>query len=142
MIIHHSNLVYHDGPTGIKYLILLNTPDQKDPYLFVKATSQKKNNPSDPGCLKNNSLYFIPSQKTFFPLDTWIQLSEIYPIDRKDIDTDKNISVKGQLNIKLIDDVVNCLFETEEENVAPIFQRLLRPPLCDLLLKLKAKFES
>jgi len=41
-IYHHSKLLFHNGFTGKKYLILLNTPREKEPYLFVKTTSQKK----------------------------------------------------------------------------------------------------
>ncbi|MDF1594459.1 MAG: hypothetical protein P1P89_23350, partial [Desulfobacterales bacterium] len=66
-------------------------------------------------------------------------LYEIYPIPPKDIDTDKNITVVGSLDVKMIDDIVNCLFEAEEDNIAPIHKDLLRPPLQDALLKLKAK---
>jgi hypothetical protein len=45
-------LVFHNGFTGKKYLILLNTPGKKEPYLFVKTTSQKKDKPSTTGCTK------------------------------------------------------------------------------------------
>jgi hypothetical protein len=41
-IFHHSQLVFHNGFVGKKYLILLNTPAKKEPYLFVKTTSQQK----------------------------------------------------------------------------------------------------
>jgi hypothetical protein len=40
-IYHHNKLVFHNGFTGKKYLILLNTPVKNEPYLFVKTTSQK-----------------------------------------------------------------------------------------------------
>jgi hypothetical protein len=71
-IYHHSNLLFHNGFTGKKYLILLNTPRGKEPYLFVKSTSQKKEKPSTPNCIKDRSLYFIPAGKRFFKKDTWI----------------------------------------------------------------------
>jgi len=42
----------------------------------------------------------------------------------------------------MIDDIVNCLFEAEEDNITPILKKLLRPPLQDSLLKLKDKFSK
>ena len=141
-IYHHRQLVFHNGFVGKKYLILLNTPTKNEPYLFVKTTSKKKNKPTTPGCIKERSLFLIPAGKTFFRLDTWVQLYEIYPIPPKDIDTDKNITVEGGLGVKLIDDIVNCLFAAEGDNIAPIFKKLLRPPIQDALLMLKAKFDK
>jgi hypothetical protein len=135
-------MAYHDGTIGKKYLILLNTPTKDEPYLFVKATSQKKNKPTTPGCIKNRSIFFIPVGKTFFPKDTWIQLFEIYEIKPSDIDTDKNITIEGSLDVKMIDDIVNCLFEAEEDNISLIHKELLRPPLYDSLLKLKEEFDK
>jgi hypothetical protein len=141
-IYHHKQLVFHNGFTGKKYLILLNSPRKKEPYLFVKTTSQKKDKPTTPGCIKNHSLFFIPAGKTFFKLDTWIQLFEIYPILPQDIDTNKDITIEGNLDVKMIDDIVNCLFECEEDNISPIFKELLRPSIHDSLLKLKEKFDK
>jgi hypothetical protein len=141
-IYHHRQLVFHNGFTGKKYLILLNTPGKNEPYLFVKTTSQKKDKPSTAGCIKKRSLFFIPAGKTFFPKDTWVQLYDIYKFAPKVIDTNKDISVEGNLDAKMIDDIVNCLFDAEEDNIAPIQKKLLRPPLQDSLLKLKEKFNK
>jgi hypothetical protein len=102
-IYHHSKLTFHNGFTGKKYLILLNTPGKNEPYLFVKTTSQKKDKPSTPGCIKKRSLFFIPAGKTFFKKDTWVQLYEIYQIPPKEIDTNKEITVEGSLDSKMID---------------------------------------
>ena len=141
-IYHHSNLLFHNGFTGKKYLILLNTPGGKEPYLFVKTTSQKKEKPSTPICIKDRSLYFIPAGKTFFKKDTWIQLYEIYTIFSNDIDNKKEITVEGSLDAETIDDIVNCLFLAEEENISSIHKKLLRPPLQESLLKLQEKFNK
>lgn len=141
-IYHHKRLVFHNGVVGIKYLILLNTPAKEEPYLFVKTTSQQKDKPAVPGCIENRSLFFIPGGKTFFPKDTWVQLYELYPIPPEAIDTDKNISVVGTLGTKMIDDIVNCLFEAEEENIPPVFEKLLRPPIQDSLQKLRDRFNQ
>ena len=42
----------------------------------------------------------------------------------------------------MIDDIVNCLFLAEEENISPIHKKLLRPPLQESLLKLQEKFNK
>jgi len=165
-IYHHTQLVFHNGFVGKKYIILLNSPANKDPYLFVKATSQQKHKPSRAGCIKERSLFFIPAGKTFFKKDTWVQLYELYEFTpdaagktffKKDtwvqlyelyeftpdeIDNNKEMTVEGSLNVKMIDDIVNCLFLSEEDNIAGIHKELLRPPLQDSLLKLKDKFNK
>jgi len=92
-IYHHKQLVFQNGVIGKKYLILLNSPGKKEPYLFVKTTSQKKDKPTTRGCIKEDSLFFITAGETFFKIDTWVQLFEIYPIPPKDIDTDKDITI-------------------------------------------------
>jgi hypothetical protein len=141
-IFHHSQLVFHNGFVGKKYLILLNTPSKNEPYLLVKATSQQKNKPVTPGCIKNLSLFFIPERKTFFTKNTWIQLYELYPMPPESIHTNKEMSVVGELGAKIIDDIVNCLFDAEEDNLATIHKKLLRPPIQDSLLKLKDLFSK
>jgi len=141
-IYHHNQLIFHNGVTGKKYLILLNTPVKDEPYLFVKTTSQKKDKPSTPGCIKKRSLFFLPSRKTFFKLDTWVQLYQVYQISPRDIDTDKNITFEGDLDVRLIDEIVNCLFIAEEENLSLAHKKLLRPPLQDSLSKLQEKFNK
>lgn len=141
-IYQDSQLIFHNGVVGKKYLILLNTPTQKESYLFVKTTSQKKDKPSKLGCIKERSLFFIPAGKTFFSLDTWVQLYELYEFTPKEIDSKKGITVEGSLDAKMIDDIVNCLFEAEEDNIAPFQKDLLRPPMQDYLLKLKQKYDE
>jgi len=141
-IYHDSQLVFHNGVVGKKYLILLNTPSPKEPYIFVKTTSQKKDKPSTPGCIKDRSLFFIPAGKTFFTLDTWVQLYELYEFTPQEIDSKKGITVEGSLDVKMIDDIVNCLFEAEEDNITPIHKDLLRPPMQDSLLKLEQKYDD
>ncbi len=141
-IYHHRQLVFHNGYTGKKYLVLLNTPTKKEPYIFVKTTSQQTNRPTKPGCIKEKSLFFIPAAETFFKKNTWVQLYELYPIPPEDIDNIEEITLKGSLDVKIIDDIVNCLFLAEEENIPPVFKNLLLPPIQDSLLKLQDKFNK
>ena len=141
-IFHHKDLVFHNGVVDNKYLILLNTPGNNEPYLFVKTTSQKKDKPLRSGCITDRSLFFIPARKTFFPLDAWVQLYEIYHFSAQTIIKDNHIKYQECLNDTIIDDIINCLFEAEDENISADVRILLKPPLFDSLLKLKSKFES
>jgi hypothetical protein len=140
-IFQHRHLVFKNGVIGNKYLILLNTPGNNEPYLFVKTTSKQKNKPRVPGCIKELSLFFIPSNKAFFPLDTWVQLWERYPIPANDISNDPDITFEGTLDAKLTEKIINCLFASEDNNIEPVFRRLLRPGIVDSISKLKAKFD-
>jgi len=88
-------------------------------------------------------LFFIPAGKTFFKKNTWVQLYELYPILPEYIDNSMDeITIEGSLDVKLIDEIVNCLFLAEEENIPPIFKNLLRPPIQNSLLKLQEKFNK
>ena len=139
-IYHHRRFVFKNGFAGKKYIILLNTPGPNDSYLFVKTTSQKKDKPSEPGCIENRSLFFIPAKTTLFESDTWIQLHEIYPITPDVVRKDPDLTEEGSLNLKLIEKIVNCLFLSSEDDISPDQRRLLRPPLEESLKKLQAKF--
>lgn len=141
-VFHHKNLVFHNGFTGKKYLVLLNTPDKNELFLFVKTTSQKKDKPTTPGCLKKRSLYFIPANTSFFPQDTWVQLYERYPFSPKDIHTNSDIKPVGSLDAKTIDKIVDCLFRHEEKSIPPAHDKLLRPPLQKSLNQLAEKFKK
>jgi len=109
---------------------------------LLKLHLNKKNRPTKPGCIQDKSLFFIPAGETFFKKNTWVQLYELYPIPPEDIDSIDEISLKGSLDVKIIDDIVNCLFLAEEENISPVFKNLLRPPIQNSLLKLQEKFNS
>jgi hypothetical protein len=141
-IYHHSQLVFHNGFIGKKYLILLNSPSKDEPYLFVKTTSQQKNKPETLGCIKDRSLFFIPAGKMFFKKDTWVQLYEIYEFLPDDIDNNADITVEGSLDVKMIEKIVDCLFLAEEDNISTNRKNLLRPPLQSSLQKLKDKFNK
>ena len=142
LIYHHKDLVFHNGFTGNKYLVLLNSPEKKEPYIFVKTTSQKKDKPTIQGCLAERSLFFIPGRKTFFPRDTWVQLYELYKMEPRDVANNKNLKMRGTLNTQIIDDIVNCLFQTQKDDLSTKDKNLLRPEIEASLLKLKSKFNT
>lgn len=141
-IFFHPNFKFRNGSVGRKLLLLLNTPGKKETCIFVKTTSQQKNNPSRPGCIKERSLFFIPSGKTFFKEDTWIELYERYEMHPEDVDKNTDVQIIGSLDSKLVDKIIDCLFVSEDYDIPPIHRKLLRPQLQESILKLKKKFNS
>lgn len=127
---------------GNKLLILLNTPGNHDPYLFVKTTSQKKDKPSTSGCIKNRSLFFIPPKTTFFEVPTWIQLYDIYAIPSTDAEKDPDLIIVGSLDLQKTDQIINCLLLAEADDIMPFHKKLLKPPLIESMEKLKKKLDT
>lgn len=141
-IFHHKDLVFKNGFTGNKYLILLNTPSKNEPCLFVKTTSQKKDKPEIAGCLERISLFFIPGGKSFFPLNTWVQLYELYRFNPGHVDQSRDINKVGELGPVLIDQIVKCLLQSQEQDLSKVEKNLLQPPIQDSLERLKNKFNK
>lgn len=134
---------FNDGGIADKYLILLNTPDKREPYLFVKTTSQQKYRPKTPGCIKKHLCFFIKAETTFFPKDTWVLLHEIYEMHPNKVDTYKDVEIlREELTHEVIEEIVKCLFKVSEQDMSGKHKKLLRPPLSEALLKLQAKFND
>jgi len=141
-IYYHPSFEFTNGKTGIKLIILLNTPTKKEPYIFVKTTSQQKGKPLSSGCIKKRSLYFIPAGKSFFQENTWIELYERYVMMPEDVDKNKDMKVIGSLDSKTVDKIINCLFAAQDDDIPMTQRKLLRPPIIDGILKLKEKYDS
>ena len=139
-IFHHKSLVFHNGHIGKKYLILLNTPSKNESYVFVKTTSQRKDKPTTPGCIKTRSLFFIPLGTTWFQKPTWIQLYEIYPFLPVDVRNKSEIKLVGTLAPRLIEEIIDCLFLTQEHDLPISYRQLLRPPMQESMQKLLDRF--
>lgn len=138
----HKNMRFPNGGMADKYLVLLNTPSKKEPYLFVKTTSQQKNKPKNSGCIKKFGLYYISPGETLFPKHTWIQLYPIFEIQPNRINNNPDVKKVGDLDHKKIDDIVNCLFLTHDIDILPSHRKLLRPPIEEGILKLAEKYRK
>ena len=139
-IYHHSKFLFKNGFSGVKCIVLLNTPGASQPYLFVKTTSQRKGKPLKQGCIENRSLFFIPAETTFFEMDTWILLHEIYQLTPDVVEKDPDLRILGSLAPNLIEKIVNCLFLSRADDILPAHRKLLKPPMEEALRKLKEKF--
>lgn len=137
-VFYHSRFPFKNGTHGAKYLVLLNTPVGNEPYLLVKTTSQQKNRPKTPGCIKKRNLFFIPASKTFFPLDTWVQLYEMYEVP--DVGKDQSYQAKGSLDSRMMDKIIECLFLTQGDDITLHQKGLLKQPLGDGIQKLEEHF--
>jgi hypothetical protein len=142
-IFFHPEYEFENGGTSNKLFVLLNTPTKNQNYLFVKTTSRQTNKPLNPGCIKRQSLFFIPAGRTWFYVNTWVQLRQIYEMSQGDINKDENARfTDGSLNNKTVDKIIDCLFITQDEDIPPIQRKLLRPPFYESILKLKERFNS
>lgn len=140
-IFFHENFVFKNGASSEKLIILLNTPDENNPCLFVKTTSREKDKPSQPGCIERLSLFFIPPKTTFFEQPTWVELYEIYEIALSDVKKDP-FRIVGELDYKKTDEIINCLLLAEADDITPYHKRLLKPPFEESLEKLREKFQK
>jgi hypothetical protein len=128
-VYHHHKFGFHDGNIGKKYIILINSPTPKDPYLFVKVTSQQSGKPTTPGCIFSRKIFFIPCQgKICFKLDTWVQLHEIYEFDSAKMIKDgmaKDMTVHGKLASNMVNQIVNCYIKSNGEDLMAYHRKLL-----------------
>lgn len=141
-IYHHRNMTFYDGGSAPKYLILLNTPDKNDPYLFVKTTSRQKYRPNQLGCIAKHTCFLIKGKSSFFKEDTWVLLHERYQFNDKEIDSNPDITIVNRLPNNIIGDIVDCLLKTQKDDLPGIHKKLLQPPLSDAIEKLKAQWGS
>lgn len=128
-VYHHSAFGYHDGGIGKKYIILLNSPQKSEPYLFVKVTSQEKNKPTIPGCIISRRLFFIPCNgKHCFKLNTWVQLHEIYEFDAVQMikaGMNKEMTVHGKIAPIMVNQIVNCYIKSNGDDLISYHRKLL-----------------
>ncbi len=143
-ILFNKKFIYETGATGEKLLVILNSPSQGEPFLFVKTTSQQYDRPKTPGCIGDihRSLFFIPAKKDFFRHDTWVQIYSFEAIDYDYIVSHSDIRKIGSLKHKTINEIMDCLFKTWGKNIASWQKKLLQPSLNGSMLKLKERFRK
>lgn len=121
-IYFHDKFGFHDGEYGKKFIILINNPQDHDPYLFLKVTSQQKNKPIVYGCHIRQRVFYIPPGKAFFLKDSWVQLHEIYafsPTELIKAGMDKVLAHKDALSVQMTNEIVNCLLKSCIEDIEP-----------------------
>jgi hypothetical protein len=128
-IYFHSEFGFHDGDIGKKFIILINNPQNSEPFLFLKVTSQPTNKPSVYGCHFKRKVFFIPSGKVYFRKDTWVQLHEIYafsPVKLIKDGINKILTPKDKLPEQMANEIVNCLLKSNIEDIELEHLRLIK----------------
>lgn len=82
-ILFHRALEFKDGETGRKLLIVLNTPQDSEPFLCCKTTSKQKYGLDREGCHSSKNIYVLNPLPNCFSLKTWVQFHEIYEFDNR-----------------------------------------------------------
>ncbi len=103
---------FSDGTTKDKFLILMNTPVDSNPFLFVLTTSQKKFRSPTLGCHSKDEYYVIEEKKHFFKWRTWLKFDSLVEMDYIKCVAwhfKGKLIKKAVLNDPLIIDIVNCL---------------------------------
>lgn len=77
------NFQFSDGSTAPKkLLIILNTPQNDEPYIVCLTTSVHKVwRTKVLGCHSEKNYYFVDSKQDNFDTDTWIVFEKIYELD-------------------------------------------------------------
>lgn len=111
-ILFHRDFQFHNGQSGEKLIIALNTPKDSEPYLCCKTTSKQKFGIGREGCHSQKNIYVINPNFDWFKIKTWVQFHELYEFER-----DKFLQahfkgvldVKGELKTTTVSAIVNCI---------------------------------
>lgn len=144
-VFHNPEFRFHDGEIGNKLLVLLNTPAHGQSFLFAKTTSKKHDKPDKLGCFKHRlrGLFFIPQQVcNFFDNDTWLILSDYYEIQTENVCLKSKWYPIGQINSKLMDQIIDCLFKHHSEDISLMHESWLRPPIESWKTQLADRFNK
>ena len=128
----HSNFLFSDGTFGKKYFVILFEPENdKEAYLILKTTSQLKGKNFDIGCNEKNKVFYIPKLNTrIFPIDTLIQLGEIFEFSKLEFLTgsltDKTIGFIDKLDDVIFSQLKNCIKKLKEDISEKHFEMITR----------------
>jgi len=116
-ILFHRALEFKDGETGKKLLIILNTPQNSEPFLCCKTTSRQKYGLDKEGCHSNKNIYVLNPVKNCFQIRTWVQFHEIYEFNHKlflQEHFNGSLDIKSTLPVDIINAIVNCVKKSDD----------------------------
>lgn len=116
-ILFHRVHEFKDGETGKKLLIILNTPQNSEPFLCCKTTSRQKFGLDKEGCYSAKNIYVLNPMKNCFRIKTWVQFHEIYEFDNKlflQAHFNGNLDVKGALPVNIINAIDKCVKNSDD----------------------------
>lgn len=93
-----KKIKYPDGETGdIKFLILLNTPSDDEPYLFCLTTTQQHTKKAVLGCHHKQDYYYIDRDQSDFWKPTWVVFDTLYVKSAADLTKRKFYSSRYEM---------------------------------------------
>ncbi len=116
-ILYHTAFQFKDGQIGQKLLIVLNTPQNNDPYLCCKTTSKQKYGLDKEGCHSNKNIYVLNPIANCFPAKTWVQFHEIFEFNNHTFLQDHfngKLNIKGTLPTNTINAIINCIKKSDD----------------------------
>lgn len=116
-VLYHKTFHFTNGETGRKLLIILNTPQKKDPYLCCKTTSKQKYNIDKEGCHNNKNIYVISPNIDLFKEKTWVQFHEIFEFNAETFLKEHfqgNLNIVGTLKVITLTAIINCIRRSED----------------------------
>ena len=130
-VLFYRNFPFEDGPPADKLFVVLYVADINSPCLFLKTTSQSKRYVgAEKGCNPQQKVFFVPLDwQESFPLDTYIQLPQIFEISAAEIfagTLSKRIYLKNALSADHFTLLKSCLKQfrkdISQEHWQPIFR--------------------
>lgn len=116
-ILFHRDFQFHNGQSGEKLIIVLNTPKDKEPYLCCKTTSKQKFNIDKEGCHSQKNIYVINPNYDWFKMKTWVQFHELYEFEPQNFlqaHFKGDVDIKGELKENTIGAIRNCIKHSDD----------------------------
>jgi len=116
-ILFHRDFQFHNGQSGEKLIIVLNTPKDNEPYLCCKTTSKQKFGIEREGCHSQKNIYVINPNFDWFKMKTWVQFHELYEFERAKFlqaHFKNSLDVKGELKANTIGAIRNCIKRSDD----------------------------
>lgn len=116
-ILFHRDFQFHDGQTGEKLIIVLNTPKNNEPYLCCKTTSKQRFDIDREGCHSHKNIYVINPNYDWFKGKTWVQFHELYEFEPQrflQAHFKGDLEIKGSLKENTINAIRNCIKRSED----------------------------
>jgi len=116
-ILFHRDFQFHNGQSGEKLIIVLNTPKNNEPYLCCKTTSMQKFNIDKEGCHSQKNIYVINPNYDWFKVKTWVQFHELYEFEpQKFLQAHFKgvLDVKSELKANTIGAIVSCIKRSDD----------------------------
>jgi len=122
----HLDYRFPDGGIADKFFIILNSPRENEFFITCKTTKEQKCRPDKEGCHNESNLYVLKENDDFFPLKTWVQFHEYYPISQELLFRLKERGIiikKAELRYQTIRAIINCVGRSDD--ISPFYWSMI-----------------